>query len=135
MVVSQQDEVKVLDMFTRLADGGVEDAARKVEAIKIALIAEESVCKTNSVWKELFSSKANLKRINISFMVVACAQGSGSSIVLYYVSTLMEQAWVTLVSTQRKVAIIRSVFCLFVCAIGCITFEIIGRRPQVLIEI
>ncbi|CUM68159.1 uncharacterized protein PRCAT00005876001 [Priceomyces carsonii] len=132
-LVSKGREEEALDIFTRIADGEAEVASKQIKAVKNAIVVERTVYETESVWKEAFSSKANLRRILINFIVAACVEGSGSSIATYYITTLLEQAGITLVSTQLKVAIIRNGFCLFACIIGCITFDIIGRKPQALI--
>ncbi|CDK25246.1 unnamed protein product [Kuraishia capsulata CBS 1993] len=99
-----------------------------------SLHAETTIYNDANIWKELVSSKANLRRLFIMLSLAWCGELSGSSVATYYITTILEQAGVTDVNTQLQIAIIRSAFCLVCAGFGCYTFDIIGRRIQALIS-
>lgn len=122
------------DVWLSLENGDEVITEASVREVSKSISAELSIYSDSSAWKEMFSSKANLRRILIMCSLGLMTELSGSSIGTFYFTTILEQAGVKDSSTQLQVGIIRFVYCLFWSVVGCMTFDLFGRKPQALMS-
>ncbi|KAK7202667.1 hexose transporter [Myxozyma melibiosi] len=80
----------------------------------------------------LFSTWGNFRRTGLAMSTSVITMLSGSNIVTYYFSTMLDQAGITSSHTQLEINVILSAFCLVIAVIGSQCACYMGRRTLVL---
>lgn len=133
-LVMNGEEYVARKVWLSLENGDETFTGDYVKEVSKSISAELSIYQSNSAWKEMFSSRANLRRIFIMCSLGLMTELSGSSIGTFYFTTILEQAGVKDSSTQLQVTIIRFAYCLVWSVIGCMTFDLFGRKRQALLS-
>ncbi|KAK7202666.1 hexose transporter [Myxozyma melibiosi] len=122
------------EVFTILYGNGdpanEEVKAHYIEALE-TIEFERSSGKQMDV-RGLFSTWGNFRRTGLAMSTSVITMLSGSNIVTYYFSTMLEQAGVTSSHTQLEINVILSAFCLVIAVVGSHAAVYIGRKPLVL---
>ncbi|KKY27432.1 putative hexose transporter [Diplodia seriata] len=83
-------------------------------------------------FSEVIKNKSNARRLMLAISVPPLAMLTGSNIITFYFSTMLEQAGITDASTQLQINVILSAWQLVVALSGSLLAERIGRRMSAL---
>ncbi|KAL0263029.1 hypothetical protein SLS55_002004 [Diplodia seriata] len=83
-------------------------------------------------FSEVIKNKSNARRLMLAVSVPPLAMLTGSNIITFYFSTMLEQAGITDASTQLQINVILSAWQLVVALSGSLLAERIGRRMSAL---
>ncbi|KKY21429.1 putative hexose transporter [Phaeomoniella chlamydospora] len=106
-----------------------EEVQVREREIELAITGEQSLRKSNA-FMELFSTKANRHRSFILATFGVITELLGNFVISYYLTDMLNQAGITNTTTQLKINVILSCWCLIVSIIGSFMLDIIGRRIQ-----
>ena len=129
-LIDHGKEDKAIAVLTKWhCNGDTEDPliAFEYAEIKETIRLEKEIASQSS-WKDLFTNKANLRRLRIIIAIAFFSQWSGNGLVSYYLTLILNGIGITAAGDQTLINGILQIYNYFWSIVGALTVDRVGRR-------